>query len=304
LENITGEDARHLIMSDDQLIRVVAGPGAGKTTCLKRRTQRLIERDGGPPADIFVGTFTRAIAKDLQDELGDAVRVKTLHSLAAELLSKKPAARQGMRLRFLLAYEEDAMLYDVAARVPAMKDQYERRRELKRLQSARSERQEYADAKFAGAVREWLQRHGGMLVGEVVYLAVSGLQSQDIAPGQFAHVIVDEYQDLTAAEQELVELVWSRQGSLVVMGDNDQSIYGFRFNHPAGIDEFADRWAGEGLINLSFPDNRRCGEQILNIANLMMAEAGSTKAPMTPASGRTGDVALVHCRPSTTKSPD
>ena len=90
-----------------------------------------------------------------------------------------------------------------------------------------------------------------------------GLKSGDIPSGQYDHVIVDEYQDLTAAEQELVELVWSQLGSLVVLGDNDQSIYSFRFNHPGGVEEFKQRWEGKGLLDLGIPKNRRCGEQIV-----------------------------------------
>lgn len=255
-----------------------------------------MEGDGVAPDRIFVGTFTRAIARELRDELGEDIKVLTLHSLAYELLRQNPAACQGMKLRFLLAYEEDAMLYDIADRVPAIDDQHKRRRELRRMQSARAERQEYGDAAFAGAVHGWLQRDGGMLIGEVVYLAVLGLESHDIPPGQYDHVVIDEYQDLTAAEQELVELVWSQRGSLVVMGDNDQSIYSFRFNHPSGIDEFTERWTGQGGVDLSFTENRRCGEAILHVANLMMAEAGSTRDPMLGASGLHGEVALVHWR--------
>lgn len=294
LDGISGAAAIDLIRSDDRLIRVVAGPGAGKTTCLKRRTQRLIEGDGVDPGDIFVGTFTRAIASDLRAELGDEIEVSTLHSLASRLLREHPAATQGMRLRFLLAYEEDALLYDVAADVPGLTDQNHRRRELLRLQSARAERAGFDDAVFAGAVRRWLQHHGGMLVGEVVYLAVVGLENGDIPHGRYVHVVVDEYQDLTAAEQQLVELVWSRTGSLVVMGDNNQSIYAFRFNHPEGIDEFWGRWADSGAVDLSFPDNRRCGSKILDVANLMMAEADGSSEPMESASGRIGTVDLVH----------
>lgn len=275
------------------MIRVVAGPGAGKTTCLKRRIRRLVEGDGADPTKMFVGTFTRAIAGELKRELDDDIKVQTLHSLALQLLRAHPAACQGMKLRFLLKYEEDVMLYDIAQAVSEA-DQTARRKALRRLQSARAERREYDDAAFAGAVRTWLQRHGGMLVGEVVYLAVTGLESGDIPGGAFDHVVVDEYQDLTTAEQELVELVWSRAGSLVVMGDNDQSIYKFRYNHPEGVEEFRDRWQAEGVIDLTFPDNRRCGEAILEVANLMMREAGSNKAPMNPASGRAGCVALVH----------
>jgi len=292
LEGIVGDDARQLIASQNRLIRVIAGPGAGKTTCLKRRTRRLIEGDGVPPDKVFAGTFTRAIANDLRRELNDEIHVSTIHSLAYEMLRANPAACQGMSLRFLLHYEEASMLYDIARSVPHHNDQEKRASELRRLQSSRSERTDYKDAAFAGAVRTWLQRHGGMLIGEVVYLALVALESHDIPPGAYDHVVVDEYQDLTAGEQELVERVWSTNGSLMVMGDNDQSIYSFRFNHPQGIDEFKTRWKSEP-DDLQLPENRRCGDAILVVANQMMAEAGSHKSPMLPASARTGTVTQV-----------
>ena len=113
LIGIEGEEARELIESDAPVIRVIAGPGSGKTTCLKRRIQRLVQSDSVNPEQVFAGTFTRAIARELAEALGEKVRVSTLHSLAYEMLRKYPAARQGMELRFLLKYEEDTLLYDV-----------------------------------------------------------------------------------------------------------------------------------------------------------------------------------------------
>ena len=113
LDDIRGSDAHALIESDEPLIRVNAGPGTGKTTCLRRRAQRLIEGDGVDPKTVFVGTFTRAIANELKRELGEAITVSTLHSHAYQLLRRHPEARQGMELRFLLSFEEDAMLYDI-----------------------------------------------------------------------------------------------------------------------------------------------------------------------------------------------
>jgi DNA helicase II / ATP-dependent DNA helicase PcrA len=120
-----------------------------------------------------------------------------------------------------------------------------------------------------------------MLVGDVVPVALDGLAAGDI-PAGFDHVIIDEYQDLTTAEQELVERIWTCEGSLVVLGDDDQSIYSFRFNHPGGITEYADRWRerGETVLEIPLPENRRCGTSIVDLANLMMAAAGSTKDPM------------------------
>ena len=71
---------------------------------------------------------------------------------------------------------------------------------------------DYENAVFSGEVRRWLQRHGGMLIGEVVYLCVTALESEDIPSGLFDYVVIDEYQDLTAAEQELVNFIWSGSG--------------------------------------------------------------------------------------------
>ena len=291
LDGIEGDAARELIESNARVIRVVAGPGSGKTTCLKRRIQRLVQKDEADPTTMFVGTFTRAIAKELREALGSEVQVSTLHSLAYELLRKYPVACQGMRLRFLLRYEEDALLYDVEEVGAGIGDIHKRREALRLLQASRSQRTVYENAAFAGSVRTWLQRHRGMLIGEVVYLCVTGLESADIAPGMFDHVVIDEYQDLTVAEQELVNLIWSRTGTLTVLGDDDQSIYGFRFNHPKGITDFCVHWPE--CIDLTFIDNRRCGEKILETANLMMAEAGATKPPMNSKSGLGGKLTVV-----------
>lgn len=291
LNGIEGDAAHELIESHDRIIRVVAGPGSGKTTCLKRRIQRLVQKDGVDPGTIFAGTFTRAIARELREALGTEVCVSTLHSLACDLLRKHPAACQGMQLRFLLKYEEDVMLYDLERVAAPLGDIYERRKELLSLQASREKRMTYKNAAFAGAVRQWLQRHRGMLIGEVVYLCVTGLESEDISSGIFDHVVIDEYQDLTAAEQELIRMIWSGKSALTVMGDNDQSIYGFRFNHPEGITDFNTAWPE--CKDLSFVDNRRCGARILNFANIMMAEAGSKRPPMNSKSGRMGELRAV-----------
>src|SRR4051812_22716559 len=123
LRGIEGEALPHLISSNAPYIRVVAGPGSGKTTGLKRRIHRLVAQDGVPLSRIFVGTFTRAIASELADALGKAVadssneelglRISTLHSHALLLVRSHPAARGGRALRFLLDFEKAVMLYDV-----------------------------------------------------------------------------------------------------------------------------------------------------------------------------------------------
>ena len=309
LDGIDGDALPRLITADSPVIRVVAGPGSGKTTGLKRRVQRLVQGEGVSPSKIFVGTFTRAIAAELAeafgvsvtaDELGEGVvaaeivEVATLHSHALRLVRANPTSRPGRILRFLLGYEREAMLYDIGARLPTFPKQNQRKNELNRISAAWADGADLAIAGFVGEMDRWLRRHGGMLIDEVVNIARLGLESGDVDAGEFNHVIIDEYQDLTAAEQQLVEKIWSRNGSLVVLGDDDQSIYRFRYNHPDGIAEFADRWKDEPLLDLSIPDNRRCGRVIVDLANAMMAQAGSSKAPMISRRGEEGELSLVY----------
>lgn len=308
LDGIEGEALPPLITSDSLVVRVVAGPGSGKTTGLKRRVQRLIQGDRISPEKIFVGTFTRAVAKELAealgvsvttDELGEEeannnVRVSTLHSHALRLIRSYPTARPGRSLRFLLEYEKEVMLYDMGEELSDLPKQKDRKAKLERVSAAWAEGENLQIAGFVGEMDRWLRHHGGMLIEEVVNLARVGLDSGDIPAGEFDHVVIDEYQDLTASEQHLVEAVWSKNGSLVVLGDDDQSIYSFRFNHPGGISEFVKRWEGETLEDIPIAENRRSGRVIVELANAMMAEAGSIKTPMIPMQGGQGELSLIY----------
>jgi superfamily I DNA/RNA helicase len=126
LEGIEGEHVKRLIESDARAIQTVAGPGSGKSTGLKRRVWRLIRGDGVAARKIFAGTFTRAIAADLTASSSRAVPgdnpekpvISTLHSHALQMLREKRTVAPGREFRFLLAHEEEAMLYDIGAAVP------------------------------------------------------------------------------------------------------------------------------------------------------------------------------------------
>jgi superfamily I DNA/RNA helicase len=178
--------------------------------------------------------------------------------------------------------------------ISGFSEQTDRKEELKRVCAAWAEGTDLEMVGFGGEMDRWLRRHGGMLIDEVVQLARIGLESGDIPAGSFDEVIIDEYQDLTASEQQLVEKIWSGSGSLVVLGDDDQSIYSFRFNHPHGITQFADRWKSDPLTDIEIPDNYRCGSAIVDLANAMMAAAGSKKHPMFPKRQEIGELSLVY----------
>ena len=301
LEGINGEHARTLIESDELVIKVPAGPGAGKTTCLKRRVMRLVDTGKAQRRDVFVGTFTRVITKSLQEAFarpigdpndGDDPVVATLHSHATKLLRDNPAAAQGREFRFMLDHEERVMLYDIASKVPNFPTHTDRAKELKLLQASWAKQRTLDDVRFDSAVNEWLRMHRGMLVGEVVYLATQAIQSRALEPNRFPHVFVDEYQDLTECEQTFVDLLTAKEdGSIVVLGDDDQSIYAFRFNHPEGLETFPSDDARKANVQkLALPDNYRCAQSIVALANEIAAQAGSTKDPMVAKKESNGTV--------------
>ena len=79
-----------------------------------------------------------------------------------------------------------------------------------------------------------------------------------------------------------------------MLGDDDQSIYSFRYNHPRGVMEFRERWKDKQLLDVTLPENRRCGRVVVELANAMMAAAHSKKSPMVSKREEEGELALVY----------
>jgi DNA helicase II / ATP-dependent DNA helicase PcrA len=101
------------------------------------------------------------------------------------------------------------------------------------------------DQAFEGDLVAWLRFHQGMLIGEIIPYVYRYLRDNAAAPEReiYSHVLVDEYQDLNRAEQAVVDLL-SSNATVCIVGDDDQSIYSFKFAHPAGIREFQITHAG------------------------------------------------------------
>lgn len=230
-----------------------------------------------------MGAFNREIARQLGESIASVntdIEVSTIHSLAYRLLRENPVVRQGRSLRILLGYELEPALYDVGQKLEDGSTQSMRANRLKEIEAAFARRLDLQETAFQGEVDRWLREHGGMLVDEFVPFVARGLENGDIAPNLFDHVIIDEYQDLTTCEQFLIELIWSRNGTLAVFGDDDQSIYSFRHNHPAGITSFGERWEEIEVEDHTLPENHRSGSNIVDVANRVIAASGPSKAPM------------------------
>jgi superfamily I DNA/RNA helicase len=125
-----------------------------------------------------------------------------------------------------------------------------------------------ADQKFQANLLAWLKFHRAMLIGELIPEGIKYLRLNAHSPyrSKFEHVLVDEYQDLNRAEQQLIEYL--ANGNLVVIGDEDQSIYSFKHAHPEGIVEFPETHPATEEAGLY--ECRRCPHRVVAMANALI----------------------------------
>lgn len=281
-DNLGGASLR-IAASDDSPLRVRAGPGTGKTFTLIRRIARLLE-NGTAPREILVSTFTRTAAGDLKRELESldvrgaaSVRATTVHSLCFRILARNEVLEVTGRIpRPLLEYEKRFLLQDLHD--GEFGNIHARRRRLKAFEAAWARLQseqpgwphDPVDQRFHRQLLDWLSFHQAMLIGELVPEALRYLRSNPASPERitFSHILVDEYQDLNAAEQEFTQLI-AENAQLTIIGDEDQSIYSFKYAHPEGIADFHARHPNTTDETLDLC--RRCPTNIVQMANSLIA---------------------------------
>ncbi|MBI4507854.1 MAG: ATP-dependent helicase [Chloroflexi bacterium] len=273
------DKARRIAGSDQSPLRVVAGPGTGKTFSLIRRVARLLQ-EGAKPDAIFACSFTRTGANDLHKELlklampnTGRVQSGTLHSFCFRLLRRAEVLQLTGRVpRPLMKFEQRFLLEDLRRGTFGGVRDCNRRLEAFNSAWARLQSDEPGwptdptDRAFQSQLLSWLQFQEAMLVGELIPEALRFLRGNPASPfrPRFAHVLVDEYQDLNRAEQALLDLL-ANGGTLTVVGDEDQSIYSFKYAHPEGISAFDQ--THPATADESLDECRRCPITVVEMAN-------------------------------------
>ena len=288
-------------------VRVVAGPGTGKSFAMKRRVARLLE-GGVEPRHILPVTFTRVAAEDLHRELVgmgvrgcEALEGMTLHSLALRMLMRNHVLGATGRIpRPLNDFEQKPLEADLADAHGGVR---EVRKKIKAYEAAWARLQQdepgYVqnadDAAFERDLLGWLGFHRAMLIGEVIPQLYSYLHSNPAAPErrEFAHILVDEFQDLNRAEQGVIALL-SDGADVCIVGDDDQSIYSFKHAHPEGIRAWLEAHAD--ATDLTLDECRRCPTRVVEMANALINQNVNRPVPRAlapyPANGP-GDVRII-----------
>ena len=290
----------NLINCDKARIRCIAGPGTGKTWAINNRVERLLI-DKVPGSKIFIVTFTRLAATQMKNELtemevegADEIVSSTLHSHALKILGHEQAIESlGRYPRICFEYEMKPFFNDLS-----MNFENHIKPVTKLLKSFETmwAQYQYQDPRYASEPEEqlfenqyhnWMRFHQAMTVGELIPLAVTFLNQNPIndAVTAFEHIIVDEYQDLNRADQMLIELI-SEKSNVLIVGDDDQSIYSFRFANPDGIRTWLSHQPKpkeDIQLNLC----RRCDGKIISLANsLIKHNSNRNKEDIIPMVGR------------------
>jgi superfamily I DNA/RNA helicase len=303
--------------SNENPLRVMAGPGTGKTFAMKRRVARLLE-EGVEPTRILAVTFTRTAAANLVSELRhlgvvgcDQIRAGTLHSFCFSLLWRTDVfSYLGRVPRPLVTFNKSGIMRFEAA--PLLADlnnvrrfgpKRERTKRIRAFEAAWARLQsdtpgwpiDPTDNAFHRELQDWLSFHQAMLIGELVPETLRFLRNNPASPelAAFDHIVVDEYQDLNKAEQVLLDLMAEHCNNSIV-GDVDQSIYGFRHAHPEGIVEFSA--VHPTTHDESLVECRRCGTRIVAVADALIRNnhPPSSSARLNPMTGKgAGEIHIV-----------
>ena len=285
---------REAVLHVDGPLLVLAGAGSGKTRVLTTRIARLIDQHGVDPSRILAVTFTNKAAGEMKDRiarlLGRApggMWVGTFHAIGARMLRAAPHL-VGRTAAFTIYDQDDTQ--SVVKRVMERNKLNVKQFTPRGVQAAISDAKnalvtpdEYANLAmdpFSRAVAVVYRELGEALrvanavdFDDLLVLPVRLLAEN---PGElekyrrkFRYLLVDEYQDTNRAQYQFVKLLAGGHGNLCVVGDDDQSIYGWRGADIRNILDFKKDFPEAHVVRLE--ENYRSTPEVLDLANVVIS---------------------------------
>jgi len=262
---------------------VLAGAGSGKTRVITERIATLIERDV-PEDAVTAVTFTNKAAREMRERLeqrlgekAKGLRICTFHALGLAIVRENPdliGCRTNLSI-FSGAEQRSCMrsvLQDM--KLPADTDQVDRF--ISRISMLKSGMLDGSD----GALSQVRDRYDALLrkmnavdFDDLMVLPIQLLSEHSAIRAHWQararHFLVDEYQDSSRVQYELVRLLVPDNGNLTVVGDDDQSIYGWRGAEVKNLFQLERDYSALTVVRLE--ENYRSTGMILNAANSLIA---------------------------------
>ncbi|WP_297131979.1 DUF3553 domain-containing protein [Terrisporobacter sp.] len=283
---------REAVENTEGAVLILAGAGSGKTRVLTTRIGHLMENKGVKAENILAITFTNKAANEMRERVEETLEgtdtkemwITTFHSCCVRILRKSINK---------IGYNRSFVIYDSADQVTLVKDCL---RELnlsdkafdpKVILSAISNAKDklYSPKKFIqlnegditktkigeiyALYQDRLKRNSALdfddLIMKTVELFKEHPEVLDFYRNKFRYIMVDEYQDTSKAQYELIKLLAKQHQNICVVGDDDQSIYGWRGADIRNILEFERDYDNVRIVKLE--QNYRSTQVILDAAN-------------------------------------
>lgn len=289
--SVLNKEQREAVECLEGPLLVLAGAGSGKTRVLTYRIANLIDH-GVAPWNILALTFTNKAAREMRERTESLVEasandmwVTTFHSCCTKIL-RFDADKIGYERNFLIYDDGDQMnlITDILKQM-GKNDKNVPKREIKEMISdAKNKAQDpvayltenFADELTIAVFKRYEQRLKEAnafdfddLILKVLELFKKNPEVLEKYRRKFKYVLVDEYQDTNALQYELIELLCREHGNICVVGDDDQSIYGWRGADIRNILDFEKDFKGAKVIRLE--QNYRSTSCILDAANAVIS---------------------------------
>ncbi len=301
-ENLNDMQKKAVNKTEGPLL-ILAGAGSGKTGTLTVRIANLIDK-GVKPWNIMAITFTNKAAREMKERIlkivGDATKdiwISTFHSSCLRILRKDIDK---------IGYDRNFSIYDTYDTQKVMKETFGRmdlsltdkmftvKGVLSEISSAKEDMLSPSDymakygndkykAKIGEVYREYqnrLKNSCALDFDDLIYYTVRLLEeskeTRDYYQEKFKYIMVDEYQDTNTSQYKFIRLLASKYNNICVVGDDDQSIYGWRGANIRNILDFEKDFTDAEVIKLE--QNYRSTKTILDAANSVIKNNDERKS--------------------------
>ncbi len=285
---------REAVRHGEGPLLVLAGAGSGKTRVLTHRIAHLLATERARPGEILAITFTNKAASEMRERVealvgrsARAMWVTTFHSACARML-RADAERLGYSRGFTIYDESDSlrMLKRCLTELGIDPKRYPPRAIRAQISGAKnrlvdaaaySEAQDSVFEETAAEAYALYEKRmlaaNAMDFDDLLVRTVNAMELFEEVRERwrrtFRHVLVDEYQDTNHAQYRLLQLLCAEHGNLMVVGDEDQSVYGFRHADIRNILDFERDFPEAEVVKLE--QNYRSTQTILSAANAVVA---------------------------------
>ena len=286
------------VQQTEGAVLVLAGAGSGKTRVLTSRIAYLVEEKRVPPSAILAITFTNKAANEMKERLSKIVDVSsswvcTIHSMCVRIL-RMYAEECGLHQNFSIYseternniikksfqecdFDDEKLLKTVKFHIANAKmlgfdpekyaEEYAGEREIDDIVKVY--------ARYQKHLRENNALDFDDLLNETRLLLKRNADAREYLSGKFRYILVDEFQDTNSVQYEIIKMLASVHGNVFAVGDDDQSIYGWRGAKIENILHFEKDFIGAKVFKLE--RNYRSTKTILELANTVIKNNGRRK---------------------------